>query len=58
MSIAECEELIQIEAEQMSEALFEVSYCELPPDLKVSVRARTIAVLWPDQIEPQLVAAA
>jgi hypothetical protein len=58
MTIADCEELIQTEAEQLSEALFDVGYAELPPQLKMCVRTRVISALWPELFDPTFVAAA
>ena len=45
--IQECEDLIQIEAEEL-EALVGADYSDLAPELRLWVRARTIEFLWPD----------
>jgi hypothetical protein len=58
MTRAQCEELIQIEAEEIAEALFEVSYYELPMQVRSCIRARAVAVLWPDQFESRSLPAA
>jgi hypothetical protein len=55
---AQCEELIQIEAEELAEALFSLTYYELPMQLRLSVRARAVALLWPEQFGSKPVAAA
>lgn len=58
MFYEECEELIQMEAEHLSEVLYNISYFELTPQLKSCVRARAIAALWPELVNPRVIAAA
>jgi hypothetical protein len=46
--IQECEDLIQIEAEELAEALFGADYFDLAPELRLWLHARAIELLWPE----------
>ena len=48
MYIEECGDLIQIEAEELAEAVLGAGYFDLTPDLRAWVRARAIESLWPE----------
>ena len=58
MHIRECEDLIQIEAEELAEALFGADYFDLAPELRLWVRARAIEFLWPEYSPQESMAAA
>lgn len=58
MYIQECEDLIQIEAEELAEALLGVNYYDLAPELRLWVRARAIEFLWPEYSPQESAAAA
>ena len=58
MYIQECEDLIQIEAEELAEALFGADYFDLAPELRLWVRARAIEFLWPEYSPQESAAAA
>jgi hypothetical protein len=45
MDVERYEWLIQIEAEQLAETLFDTAYFDLPPDLRLWVRVRAIESL-------------
>jgi hypothetical protein len=55
--IQECEDLIQIEAEELAETLFGADYFDLP-ELRLWVRARAIEFLWPEYSPQESTAAA
>jgi hypothetical protein len=54
----EREDLIQIEAEELAEAMFGADYFDLAPELRLWVRARAIEFLWPDNSPQESTAAA
>jgi hypothetical protein len=54
----QCEELIQLEVEQISESFFGAHYFELSPELRCWVRACAIEMLRPDALESGFIAAA
>jgi hypothetical protein len=56
--IQECEDLIQIEAEELAEVLFGADYFDLAPELRLWVRARAIEFLWPEYTPQESMAAA
>jgi hypothetical protein len=48
MYCEEWEELIQIEAEELSEALFGATYFDLSLELQECIRRRVIQSFWPE----------
>jgi len=58
MHIEECEDLIQIEAEELAEVLLGAAYFDLAPELRGWIRARAIESLWPEYMQQDSVAAA
>ena len=58
MYIEECEDLIQIEAEELAEALFGAAYFDLAPEFRGWIRARVIESLWPEYMQQDFMAAA
>ena len=54
----QCEELIQLEVEQISKSLFGAHYFELSPELRCWVRACAIEMLRPGALESGFIAAA
>ena len=48
----DCEELIQIETEELAESMFGVSYFDLSPQVQLSVRSKAIESLWQELEEP------
>jgi hypothetical protein len=57
MEIEECEELIQIEAEELAEALLGAVYFDLSPETRAWIRARAIDSLWPGYMQQDLAVA-
>ena len=58
MHIEECGDLIQIEAEELAEAVLSAGYFDLTPELRAWVRARAIESLWPEVLQKDSVVAA
>ena len=58
MHIEECDDLIQLEAEELSEVLLGTAYFDLAPELRAWIRARTIESLWPEYTQQDSVTAA
>jgi hypothetical protein len=55
--IEECEDLIEIEAEELAEVLFGADYFDFVPELRLWVRARAIEFLCPDYSSQESMAA-
>jgi hypothetical protein len=51
-------DLIQIEAEELAEALLGVPYFDLPPELQIWIRTRAAESVWPEPMQAQFVPAA
>lgn len=58
MYVADFEELVNIEAEQLAETLCGASYFDLSPESKLDIRARAIDLLCPADVRDGFVAAA
>jgi hypothetical protein len=58
MNIEEYADLIQIEAEELAEALLGVAYFDLPPELQIWLRTRAGESLWPESMQEEPVQAA
>jgi hypothetical protein len=54
----QCEQLIQLEVEQISKSLFGAHYFELSLELRSWVRSCAIEMLRPDTFESRFIAAA
>ena len=58
MRVEECEDLIQSEAEELSEAMFSMAYFDLPPELRIRIRVLVVESLWPEYQSGESIAAA
>jgi hypothetical protein len=58
MYIDYCEELVRMEAEELSETLCGAVYSDLSPELRLWIRAEAIASLWPEDVPHAFIAAA
>ena len=52
------EELVRMESEELSEALFGALYSDLSLELRLWLRAQAIAALWPEEVPQVSIAAA
>jgi hypothetical protein len=58
MNMEDYADLIQIEAEELSEALLGVPYFDLPPELQIWIRTRAAESVWPESMQEAFVPAA